>query len=212
MPEGITECDTYPLWHDDKNLASNGVPNCYRRLRLFDEHFTRTYLKADRVLQVDLDCVILRNIDALLCAGSTGLRIVKGRQATRYNGSMYLIEPGSHQRLWDDFKPDESPLELKVCRTTGGKRVIGSDQAWISYNVDNASTWSASDGVYQFTQWARTPLTERQHARIVFFAGGMKPWHKNIRRPPYRATELHTTYAQYVKVQETCHACGNRLA
>lgn len=198
MPEGITECDTYPLWHEWPNLARNGVPNCFRRLRLFDQAFTRDVLGAERVLHIDLDCVILKNIDDLLSIGSTpGLRIVKGLRTTRYNGSMYLIEPGAYQRLWDDFDPAASPLKLKELRTPEGKKIIGSDQAWISTNVDDAATFSAEDGVYQLGQWSRTPELERRNARMVFFAGGFKPWHKHICRRPYKADLLYQAYQRY---------------
>lgn len=197
MPQGITECDTYPLWRSWPDLTSNGTPNCYRRLRLFDERFTRDELHAERVLHMDIDCVILKNIDPLLqLSMSQGLRIVKGLRNTRYNGSMYLIEPGHYQHLWDDFNPAASPLILRAYRGANGKRIIGSDQAWISYNVKNAATWTKHDGVWQLGQWAHAP-TERNNARIVFFAGGYKPWHKGICRRPHGATQLFDAYAEH---------------
>lgn len=208
MPEGVTECETYPLWHEWRNLRLNApgmpghVPNCYRRLRLFDERFTACELRAEGlVLHCDLDCAFLQNIDDLLTLPAhCGLRIVRGLRTTRYNGSMYLIQPGAYQRLWDDFDPEHSPAELRAVRNADGRKLVGSDQAWISHKVDNAATFSSTDGVYQLGQWSRTEPARREHARMVFFAGGFKPWHKQICRKPHNAQQLYDAYRTHSQV------------
>lgn len=164
-PAGI-ECETVPLW-SEPNVQRAG-PNCYRRLRLFSQDAAQTF--GERVLSIDLDCVILDDITPLIT--DEDFRIVRGRSA-RYNGSMWLHLCGTRTFLWDEFDAKTSPK--------AASRYVGSDQAWISHRCGEEAAWDKADGVYHYTLLdKRAPLPS--NARIVFFAGAMKPWSYALKR------------------------------
>lgn len=190
----ITECDVYPLWPDWPHLPQIGKPNCYRRLRLFDSAFQQE-LGASRIWHWDIDCIIERNIDHM--ATEHPFRIAKGLTNTVYNGSTFLLDTGYLQNIWDDFDPVGSPLKLKKARTARGGRYVGSDQAWISYNLhkDNIPTYGPDDGLWFFTRYGRHHQCTVKPA-VWFFAGGNKPWHSHPRK---LAPALYKHYMSYVQ-------------
>src|SRR5688500_8407001 len=90
-PRGI-ECETMPVW---PAIRVNGEDSCYRKIRAFDGDFQRSI--GDRVLCLDLDAVILKDITPLItdddCRMLAGSRHpVTGKQVSYYNGSMWLCK------------------------------------------------------------------------------------------------------------------------
>lgn len=201
LPKGITECETFPLWRDTAKLKNPRDINCYRRLRLFDENFTRGELGAEgAVVSLDLDCVIMSNIDALLSDPAPFRAVHNGLPGMRYNGSMWKVQPGHYQELWNDFDPARTPTELKKALGPGGYKLIGSDQAWMCHKLPaDLPVWGAAEGVYQFRRAfrKRTSLGGAD-ACLWFFAGGDKPWHRSTLER-LGAKSLHDKYMSYAR-------------
>ena len=169
-----------PVPQDPKGMTVIQTVNCFRRLRYFDPVFNRS-LGTEWVMSLDLDTLILRDFTEVIERsmdhpfGLWMLRAKKVRPGRRpYNGGMYMIRAGSHAKVWKNFDPVISPIEVKA------KGWVGSDQTWIAMQVQGAPTWSMDDGMFFFGQYNDTP--ERQNeARIINFAGKAKPWTKQCR-------------------------------
>lgn len=144
-PTGINECETFPVWPAPQ-VKQTKPQNSYLRLRLFDPDFARQF--GDNIISIDLDCAVLKNIDDLFTGDS--FRAVRGECAP-INGSMWQLPRGDHANVWRDFDPATSPQQIEAFQHNG-KRIGGSDQAWMSMNIPNPRTWGPEDGVYQFSQ------------------------------------------------------------
>jgi lipopolysaccharide biosynthesis glycosyltransferase len=183
-PDGITECETYPIW-EFPNVEQSKPQNCYVRLRLFNPDVGKTF--GDKILNLDLDCVILADLSPLFI--DHDFRAVRGVGAT-LNGSMYMLKTGTNRHVWDNWDEKTSP-ELIHKTKHNGKRISGSDQAWMSIQMPGAATWGPEDGVHQFSN---TEPQNRLNAKIVFFAGKVKPWDNDCKN---KDPHLYNTYASY---------------
>lgn len=132
-----------------------------------------------RILQLDLDTVIVRNIDAIVerdedlvlwrnpCFGIA-------RRRTRYNTSILLYRAGTRNEIWNKFDVKTTPAEM-------AKWTTGTDQAWISHMVgEGAPYWSDKHGIYNAgTLQDASPTKKRvalpADARIVMFPGKRDP-------------------------------------
>jgi hypothetical protein len=189
-PTGIN-CETFPIWNYPTVETKPGFPNCYRRLRMFSQWATEIF--GDRIVSIDLDCLIRKDITSLFTGGED-FRITKG-QACLYNGSLWMLKTGSRKQVWDDFDPALSPrLAYNTRHPVTRRRFFGSDQAWLSYKLPDEKVWTQEDGVYHFrTSINHLPIPE--DCRIIFFAGRKKPWHPEtgqINLP------IHQEYARYL--------------
>jgi hypothetical protein len=167
-----------PLWNDFAGLCNPNVrngPSCYRRLKAFSAEAKG--LIGERIFSIDLDCVIVNDITPLLdrpedfvCWGDTA-------KNTHYNGGMWLLRAGTRTKVWDTFDPLQSP------KITRNLRIIGSDQAWISYVLDGRDPkWGRNDGVYSFRNHIAPHRKETlpPGARAVLFHGHFDPWMPEI--------------------------------
>lgn len=130
-----------------------------------------------RILQLDLDTVIVGNLDAIAGRGED---LVLWRnpnygvpRRARYNTSMVLLKAGSRPEFWTDFDVKRTPAML------AGKWG-GTDQAWISHRASSDEAhWTAADGVYgagRLKDIAPGVGSELPpDARIVFFPGAREP-------------------------------------
>ncbi len=139
-------------------------------------------LVGSRILQLDLDTVIVRNINHLVDR-EEDLVLWRnpnygGWKRARYNTSMLLYRAGTRPEFWNKFDPKEDPQRLKG-------RVGGTDQAFISdLAAPNEAWWDDSDGVYgagrllDIVPGVQTVLPD--NACIVFFPGSREPGMKEI--------------------------------
>jgi len=100
------------------------------------------------------------------------------------NTSLFALRPGAHRHVWDDFNPVESPKIIAQTLYQGQREwpdvISGSDQAWISINIPDPPMWTEDDGLYQYLELG--PKREApEHARIIFFAGLVKPWSESAK-------------------------------
>ena len=173
IPEGIN-CPTVPLDWEIKTNTPERQANCYRRLKAFSED-SRSWL-GDRFVSIDLDVVVMKDITPIIDRPQDDFVILEGTAAP-YNGSMWMMDTGCRRKVWDDFVPDSSPQKVQaLSNQAGGRRYYGSDQAWISAKLPHEKMWTRKDGIYQFQADIDKGLPFPADARMVFFAGGMKPW------------------------------------
>lgn len=186
-PRGI-KCPVVPLWDHPVANVKPLWPNCYLRLRMFSEEAQHIF--GDRVLSIDLDCVMLQDITPLIT--DHDFRIVKGIHAL-YNGSMWLHRTGTRRHLWETFNPDESPGLAYNTYLPNGRRYLGSDQAWISYASPGEAVWSTEDGVHLCHGSFKNDVTPR-NARLIFFPGHRKPWDDYIKEKYPQIAEAYSKY------------------
>lgn len=190
-PHGI-ECETMPNWKMPEIKVRPKYPDCYRRLKLFSLDAMKLF--GDRILSLDLDCVILKDIDPLITDHE--FRIVDGFSCP-YNGSMWLLKTGTRTKAWDKFIPETSPEEAAKRQLPDGRRYLGSDQSWLSHILPGEETWKNVDGVYLFHGKSKTEaLLTIPRARIIFFPGHHKPWGPRI-QAKYPA--IHEAYMRYMR-------------
>jgi hypothetical protein len=148
---------------------TNGRPNCFRRLAMFRRDAAALF--GDRFVCMDLDSVICAQLDPLF-ERDEDVVLFKGTAPGRpYNGSMMLIRAGSRPHVYEDFSREAAEA--------AGERFVGSDQAWLSHALGpDEPVWSEADRVYWYGgQYKREMRLRRAKPRIIFFPGGMKPWH-----------------------------------
>lgn len=183
--DGITECETAPLWndfHDLPNATGKHLPSCYRRLKLYDPKTQRDVLgidKRDRIMGIDLDSLITSDLRPVIEAEGrfVGWKL-KGQQGRDvFNGSLQIFNAGDLAFIWEEFDPKTSPKEA----FNAGFR--GSDQSWLSYKLVGKE---GSVGL-EWPLVASYPLQNRiqgilkRETAIIFFHGSEKPWHPNAK-------------------------------
>ena len=185
-PTGL-DCDTLPIWDYPNINTGTGRPNSYRRLRMFSDEARSMF--GPKVLSIDLDAVILRDITSLVT--DDDLRLVKGKAAP-YNGSMILHSTGTRLELWNEFTKN-SPDLVRTHERKSQVMHYGSDQAWISYKCPGEPTWGAEHGVHHYTLMTDNKVPD--DARIIFCAGSVKPWSPGMQ---LRIPELYQEYMSYL--------------
>lgn len=167
MPEGIDPSIRIiepPGFHDDLKTSRwhGGRPSCYRRLALFSPDAAEIF-GADRLVSMDLDCVIGGNIDHILDRDDDFIICGPSQKGARwlYNGSMMMLDAGARPGVYLNFTPEEAEK--------ASLRFVGSDQAWIAYALGvGEATWTHADGVVRWNGDHSGPL--------MFFPGNVNPW------------------------------------
>lgn len=175
-PEELRGVETIRLWEDCAAIPSpfgRHNPSCYRRLKLFAPDAGKVF--GERVVSIDLDTVIVRDITPLFDRPEDF--VIWGEsdypRSQWYNGSIFMLRTGTRPQVWTQFDPDTSP---EITKRAGAK---GSDQGWLAYILGpNEATWSRKDGVYSFRKHIFGELGGRlpDDARIVNFHGRWDPW------------------------------------
>lgn len=138
----------------------------------------------ERILYLDLDCVVTRNLDHLVQRDEDVVLWRNpnfgGKRRARYNTSIMLFTAGARPELYETFDPHRHPGELR-------QKWGGTDQAWISTRCSpEEAYWTDADGVYgagrlkDIVPGVGTTLPE--NARIVFFPGSREPGMKTVQQ------------------------------
>ena len=148
----------------------------YGKLMMYRE--ASKQLIGERILYLDLDCVIVDSIDPI-ADRDEDLVLWRNpnfpaKRRARYNTSIILHRTGTRTDLHTKFNKAHHPQYLR------GK-VGGTDQAWISYMCDEVTEahWTNKQGVYgagrlrDIVAGVGTELPK--NARIVFFPGSREP-------------------------------------
>jgi len=167
-----------PLWDDFASVPSpwgKGNPSCYRRLRAFAPESKE--ILGERILSIDLDCVIVGDITPLVETEADFKIWGDTAKGTPYNGSLWLLKAGSRSQVWTEFDPVKSP---QIGKSLG---YVGSDQAWIAACLgQDEKKWTARDGIYSFRNEIKHTRELPTDARMVMFHGQYDPWMMDVRR------------------------------
>lgn len=171
--------EEFPLWRDPVPRVGLGKPNCFRRLRLFDEDTQRSLgIQSDDIwMSIDADSIVERPVRPLLAplVARTHNFVAMGGVASRIHGSIFAARAFSHGHVWRKFHPTTSPI-LLMQRDAKGHRPLGSDQAWMTRNISGEYLWQREDGCYS---WSRhgTIYSPRYTENAIYwsFAGHQKP-------------------------------------
>lgn len=198
------ECEVFPLWSSNVKLEAHDLPNCYRRLKIFDRG-TQGMLgirPGDIVWSKDLDSLVAGPLAPLLDPMTAGGHdpgglfshdfAAMGGLAARIHGSSFAFRAGTHEYLWREFDPVSGPREVRLPMLDGTARPIGSDQAWMSRKVSGEHLWQMSDGVYSWNRHGII-MSPARSANAVYwsFAGPNKPWGSYVRQT---RPDLHQAY------------------
>lgn len=190
-PEGI-ECETHPLPPDPK-VPLNRKFNCYRRLWLYSAEAAEAF--PGSILSIDLDCLILRDIRPLFSGHE--FRILKSPRF-HFNGSLQLHRTGTRTHFWNAL---DRHAVLTMYAQTRRRRLVGSDQRWLSWISPEEATFWEEDGVgYRDLKGASgDPVYDARLAhlldefRIIFFPGSLdsKPWSDAMKE---RTPQIYDAY------------------
>lgn len=155
-PPGDFENITIPSW-------GGGKPNCLRRIAMFRPDAAAIF--GERFVCMDIDCVISGPLDPLF-SRRADIVLYRGTNGSRpYNGSMLMMTAGSRPHVYERFTPEKA--------AEAGRRFIGSDQAWMSYQLGwGEETWGHEHGV----QWWASRHNRDDTPTVMFFPGYPKPW------------------------------------
>jgi hypothetical protein len=168
-PTGL-ECETIPLW---ETYPAGG---CYHRLRAFSPEIED--ILGNRFCWIDLDAVVVDNIDSILSVENDFAihrYAYTGRPDQHYNGGLVVMSAGVRKGVWDSFHPEESPK--LIARLNEEKKLIGSDQAWISHVLGPGErTIGPAEGVYEAMPLERSKRTPPPPGvKMVMFSGPRDP-------------------------------------
>jgi hypothetical protein len=93
---------------------------------------------------------------------------------------MWQVRPGVFPELWSELNAQSAAVAKRQRKPNGG-RFYGSDQAWMSYRLPDRPTWGADDGVMMYTSHIVKRKFPLDQAKIVFFAGSIKPWRSQLK-------------------------------
>lgn len=149
------------------------LKGCFVRLKMFDPAWQESIcLKpGDRMVCMDLDCVITGPLDDLFDRGGEPFTILQGVNAVNpcpFNGSLWMLEAGYRPDVWHEFSLD---LAAKV-----PFHEFPDDQAWLADMLPDAGSFGPQDGVYAFQKrgWPKGEALPG-NARIVAFPGWRDP-------------------------------------
>ena len=176
-PVGLSpEINYVPIWN--KCIHMGG---CYNRLYTFSKDMKN--ILGDRFLCIDIDTVITGNIDhiltikdefAILEYGDPSLgKRGKPCPDQHYNGGLFMMNAGARSQVWDDFDFERTHQSLEPLRKQ--KRIVGSDQAWISHKLGpNETKINKNNGCYYYL-WLKDKNNLPSNCAMVSFAGNRDP-------------------------------------
>lgn len=148
------------------------MPQCLRRLAMFRPDAAEVF-GAERIVSMDLDCVISGSLDPLFSRAEDFV-MYRGTNAARpFNGSMLMLTAGARPQVYECFTPERA--------VAAGQQYIGSDQAWISHVLGSGeAVWDAKDGVHAWG--SRLNVGD---PRVTFFLQPEKPWSYVAKGDPF---------------------------
>ncbi|MGL4557146.1 MAG: hypothetical protein ACRCV5_06565 [Afipia sp.] len=158
-----------------RNPFGDKFPSCYQRLWLFSQE---AELLGPRVINIDVDAVIVGNIDHILLRSETFVGWTDPAfKWKKVAGGLYSLNTGAHTDVWDRFDPLRSP---RIAKDAG---MFGSDQGWMSYCLyPPPGEFTRRDGAY-YAKWLPHGGKElNDEARIIQTPGDLKPWNQHAHR------------------------------
>lgn len=146
------------------------LPGCLARMRMFDPEWQERIgaQSGDRIINIDIDCVITGSIDHLFDRYNE-FTIMQGFNSTNpcpFNGSLWTFRAGERHDVWTDFSLTAfEKFNVPI-------HAIADDQGWLHFKFPKAKAYSPQNGVYCFKK--KTWTTGKQlpeGACVVAFPG-----------------------------------------
>lgn len=181
-PDGIL-CERRQMFPRVRVEKPDGISvedGCYSRLRFYDPD-VQAELGTEFVAILDLDIVFMQDATDLMerCLEHDftileGSKFTDGSICNYYNGSIQICRSGARPQFWREFDPQTFYKQRARYRLPGGRRPLGTDQAWFCVRSGNAEhTIGRADGVYQHrTLDNKIP----ENTKILVFSGRDNPW------------------------------------
>lgn len=164
MPEGIdSDVEIVPLWPDHRNLGGT-----WTRVKLFAPEMR--LLLGERIVLLDLDCVITGPLDPLFDTDAEFVTCRSSNPASIYNTGFFLLTAGARAQVWERFDPAEA---LRVVKVDGMW-----EQGWASHVLGpNEKTWGPEHGVLEYGRHVARGNGGAlpKGTRAVFFCGPHDP-------------------------------------
>ncbi len=171
LDEGIESLSLPVRFDDVPSPQGERFPSCYCRLWNFSKE---AQILGDRILSLDLDCVILDDLRPLVDRDEdfVGWCDERSDGGSRIAGGIYLLRTGSMTDVWDEFDPMLSPAKHFAAWFSG------SDQGWMSYFLKNKDIgkWRQDAGLVKINWTPQGAKKLPKGARIVFTNGTKPPW------------------------------------
>jgi hypothetical protein len=172
--------DVVPLPHE-----FSGSPRCIRRLRQYDEQWSR-YWFGPRFLSIDLDMVVTGDVTHLFDRTEPLVCWRLGWRHEIYGGALVLMDAGALRGLWERFSADPWGYALAAQASVYHKPTPGapwsgaSDQPVLNYYIRTSGVRVADlkdeDGLTTYRNGFRPkdpPMSElRPGVRLVSFGHG----------------------------------------
>ena len=148
---------------------------CFVRLCMRNPDFAAKM--GERILNLDLDMVIVGNIDSLVDRDEPSVfwRNPNWPSPGRayYQTSIQLFSAGANAELYEDFDPKETPSWVNW-------RFGGAEQAWVSERLKwDLPQWTDKDGIYgagRMGDWKSDAVVALpDNAKIISFPGNRIP-------------------------------------
>jgi len=175
-----------PMFTDHAEMKA-GARSCFRRLRMFDRSFGE--LVGERILHLDLDCVLVDDVtplfdrpDPLVLVKQAETKRTNGTTRVTHNPSMVLFDAGVLHEMWAQFHANPS----KTWADARGQGWSCSDMSIINDYLHKhratvpAATWDEADGVQAY--WKRDAKLLKPGARIVLFFGNHNPHDERVQQ------------------------------
>ncbi len=178
------DIETVPVWNDYEKYGW-----CYRRLKTFSKEMIP--ILGERILSIDLDCLIMKNITSLIDNDEDFMIWKSNTPRSPFSGSMWMMNIGVYQDIWDDFK-EKDLIKTKHAHYKYQNRHalnagfnVGSDQSWLNYKLSNKNFkyWTADDGIHLFRNLFNKKSSSSNkfnESKIIFFSGASDPSQKNL--------------------------------
>lgn len=160
--------------------AIPGDHKCLRRMWLYSP---KAAVCGERLLQIDLDVVLIGNIDAIVDRPEDFV-IWKSDSNTihkwAYNATLMLITPGAKADVWARFSANPARI-MAEADADGWWAKVNSDQAAACYLMKDQpiATWTQADGIYAYRVFAgkhgERGAVLPADAKIVSFHGPRDP-------------------------------------
>lgn len=148
-------------------------------LNLFNPEIQKQ-IPCDRILKLDLDCVIVRDLSPLLSFYIED-RITGWLDISHniLNPSFALIRNGFGHSVWESLTEKADHVESMI--GSGHADKYGWDQAWLNYCIseDRKKFLTKETGIFHRRECDRGGTLPTK-ARIVYFNSSHKPWHEKM--------------------------------
>jgi len=144
----------FKLWDDYSD-----TPGCFRRLKIFSTEMKKYF--GDRILSVDLDCVITGDITSLVERDEDFVIWGEEWRKTKYCGSLFLLRTGSRAQVWEGFNLEQYPPRRDKMYPKGTDQWRISDCLY-----PGEATYTSRDGIYNLEFDVRVNMNKRHMPKV----------------------------------------------